>query len=154
VHGLNCRSVIDAFTLENGGTVLFRGTHAWPAERIQAVREAVGRGEIRTAIEHRTQSAMPPGAICVFRGTPLHGGGTNHTETSRLAFTNQYCESWARPQETLFLGVLRENVRGMSREMQILLGYELIRPANIMGQVSGYHPIKTLDTDFVLPVLR
>jgi len=42
----------------------------------------------------------------------------------------------------------------MSREMQILLGYELLPPANIMGQVSGYHPIKALDPDFVLPILR
>jgi hypothetical protein len=25
---------------------------------------------------------------------------------------------------------------------------------NIMGQVSGYHPIKALDPEFVLPVLR
>ena len=42
----------------------------------------------------------------------------------------------------------------MSREMQILLGYELLRPAHIMGQVSGYHPSKTLDPEFVLPLLR
>ena len=42
----------------------------------------------------------------------------------------------------------------MSREMQILLGYEVLPPAKIMGQVSGYHPIKTLDPDFVLPVMR
>jgi hypothetical protein len=41
----------------------------------------------------------------------------------------------------------------MSREMQILSGYEF-RPGDIMGQVGGYHPIKTLDPDFVLPVLR
>src|SRR6516225_1703196 len=46
---------IDAFTPENGGTVLYRGSHTWPSERIQAVREAVARGEIRAAIEHRTQ---------------------------------------------------------------------------------------------------
>ena len=58
---------IDTFTPENGGTVLYRGSHTWPSERIQAVREAVARGEIRTAIEHRTQLAMPPGAICVFQ---------------------------------------------------------------------------------------
>ena len=42
----------------------------------------------------------------------------------------------------------------MSREMQVLLNYELLPPAKIMGQVSGYHPIKTLDPDFILPVLR
>jgi ectoine hydroxylase-related dioxygenase (phytanoyl-CoA dioxygenase family) len=145
---------IDAFTPENGGTVLYRGSHTWPLERIQAVRDAMARGEISAGAEHRTQLAMPPGAICVFQGTLLHGGGANRTDAPRLAFTNQYCEPWARPQENFFLGVPREKVRGMNREMQILLGYELLPPANIMGQVSGCHPIKTLDPDFVLPVMR
>jgi ectoine hydroxylase-related dioxygenase (phytanoyl-CoA dioxygenase family) len=145
---------IDAFTPENGGTVLYRGSHKWPSERIQAVREAVARGEIGAAAEHRMQLAMPSGALCVFQGTLLHGGGANRTDAPRLAFTNQYCEPWARPQENFFLGVPKERVRKMSREMQILLGYELLPPANIMGQVSGYHPIKTLDPDFVLPILR
>jgi ectoine hydroxylase-related dioxygenase (phytanoyl-CoA dioxygenase family) len=145
---------IDAFTPENGGTVLYRGSHKWSSERIRALREAVMHGEPSADAERRMQLAMPPGAICVFQGTLLHGGGANRTDAPRLAFTNQYCEPWARPQENFFLGVPRETVRGMSREMQILLGYELLPPGNIMGQVSGYHPIKTLDPDFVLPVLR
>jgi hypothetical protein len=51
-------------------------------------------------------------------------------------------------------GCAPEEVHGMSRVMQILLGYEVLPPAKIMGQVSGYHPIKTLDPDFVLPVIR
>ena len=42
----------------------------------------------------------------------------------------------------------------MSREMQILLGYELLPPSNIIGQVSGFHPVKALDPGFVPPVLR
>ena len=145
---------IDAFTPENGGTVIYRSSHKWPLDRIQAVREAAARGEASADAEHRTQLAMPPGAICIFQGTLLHGGGANRTDAPRLAFTNQYCEPWARPQENFFLGVPREKVRAMSREMQILLGYELLPPAKIMGQVSGYHPIKTLDPDFVLPVMR
>ena len=145
---------IDAFTPENGGTVLYRGSHKWSSERIQELREALARGEISADAECRTPLAMPAGAICVFQGTLLHGGGANRTEAPRLAFTNQYCEPWARPQENFFLGVPKEMVRCMSREMQILLGYELRRPGDIMGQVGGYHPIKTLDPDFVLPVLR
>ena len=118
------------------------------------MREAAARGEMNADAEHRTQLAMPPGAICIFQGTLLHGGGANRTDALRLAFTNQHCEPWARPQENFFLGVPSEKVSSMCREMQILLGYELLPPANIMGQVSGYHPIKTLDPDFVLPVLR
>jgi ectoine hydroxylase-related dioxygenase (phytanoyl-CoA dioxygenase family) len=145
---------IDAFMPENGGTVLYPGSHKWSSERIQAVREALARGEMSADAERRTQLAMPAGAICVFQGTLLHGGGANRTDAPRLSFTNQYCEPWARPQKNFFLGVPKEKVRGMSREIQILLGYELRRPGDIMGQVGGYHPIKTLDPDFVLPVLR
>ena len=145
---------IDGFTPENGGTVLYRGSHNWSSERIQAVREAVARGDTSVEAACRLQLALRAGAICVFEGTLLHGGGANATGTPRLAFTNQYCEPWARPQENFFLGVPRERVRVMSRETQILLGYELLPPGSIMGRVSGYHPVKTLDPDFVLPVLR
>jgi len=145
---------IDAFTPQNGGTVLYRGSHKWSSERIQALRETLAQGKMSADAERRTQLAMPAGAICVFQGTLVHGGGANRTDVPRLAFTNQYCEPWARPQENFLLGVPKEKVRCMSREMQILLGYELRRPGDIMGQVGGYHPIKTLDPDFVLPVLR
>jgi Phytanoyl-CoA dioxygenase (PhyH) len=64
---------IDAFTPENGGTVLYRGSHKWPSERIQAVREAVARGEIGAAAEHRMQLAMPSGALCVRTLGPAAG---------------------------------------------------------------------------------
>ena len=80
--------------------------------------------------------------------------GANQSDQPRLAYTNHYCEPWARPQENFYLGVPKEKVREMSREMQILLGYELRNPGSIMGQVGGYNPAKTLDPDFVLPVLR
>jgi hypothetical protein len=88
---------------------------------------------------------------CIAIDVDFSGGGANRSNAPRLAFTNQYCEPWARPQENFYLGVPK---RAMSREMQILLGYELRRPGDIMGQVGGYHPIKTLDPDFVLRVLR
>jgi ectoine hydroxylase-related dioxygenase (phytanoyl-CoA dioxygenase family) len=145
---------IDAFTPENGGTVMYRGSHKWTSERIAALRTALARGETTEDSGCRLQLTMPAGALCVFQGTLLHGGGANISNAPRLSFTNQYCEPWARPQENFFLGVPKEKVRHMSREMQILLGYELRRPGDIMGQVGGYHPLKTLDPDFVLPVLR
>jgi hypothetical protein len=50
--------------------------------------------------------------------------------------------------------VPKERVRGMSRELQTLLGYELLTAGSIMGQVGGYNPAKTLDPAFVLPVER
>src|SRR5215472_6099353 len=64
---------IEAFTPENGGTVLYRGSHKWSGERIQALREAQARGEISADAECCTPLAMPAGAICIFQGTLLHG---------------------------------------------------------------------------------
>jgi ectoine hydroxylase-related dioxygenase (phytanoyl-CoA dioxygenase family) len=145
---------IDAFTAQNGGTVMYPGSHLWPSERVQALFAdlAMGRASDDTrCIHHLT---MPAGALCVFQGTLVHGAGANRSDAPRLAYTNHYCEPWARQQENFALGVPKERVAKMRRELQILLGYELRRPGDIMGQVGGYHPAKTLDPDWVLPVLR
>ena len=145
---------IDAFTPENGGTVMYKGSHKWSLERAQKLRVALMRGETTDdtrAVNHLT---MPAGALCVFHGTLMHGAGANNSDAPRLAWTNHYCEPWARPQENFYLGVPKERVRGMSRELQILLGYELLTTGSIMGQVGGYNPAKTLDPEFVLPVDR
>jgi ectoine hydroxylase-related dioxygenase (phytanoyl-CoA dioxygenase family) len=145
---------IDAFTPENGGTVMYKGSHKWTTQRCQAVKAARARGETTADTECVNYLTMPAGAICVFQGTLMHGAGANRTDQPRLAYTNHYCEPWARPQENFYLGVPKEKVRSMSREMQILLGYELLTDGSIMGQVGGYNPAKTLDPDFVLPVER
>ncbi len=145
---------IDAFSAENGGTVMYRGSHVWTSDRIEALRRALARGEHTPDTESRAYLEMPAGALCIFQGTLVHGAGANRSAAPRLAFTNHYCEPWARPQENFFLGIPKDRVRRMRREMQVLLGYELRRPGDIMGQVGGYHPVKTLDPDFVLPVLR
>jgi ectoine hydroxylase-related dioxygenase (phytanoyl-CoA dioxygenase family) len=145
---------IDAFTPENGGTVLYPGSHKWPAERVNALLVAAMTGEANLDLALAQPLAMPAGAICIFQGTLVHGAGANRSDTPRLAFTNHYCEPWARPQENFWLGVPKDRVRRMRPELQVLLGYELRRPGDIMGQVSGYHPAKTLDADWVLPVMR
>jgi ectoine hydroxylase-related dioxygenase (phytanoyl-CoA dioxygenase family) len=145
---------IDAFTPENGGTVMYKGSHTWTAERAQKLALSLMRGERNDDTEAVNYLTMPAGALCVFHGTLLHGAGANQSQAPRLAYTNHYCEPWARPQENFYLGVPKEKVRGMSREMKILLGYELLQEKSIMGQVGGYNPAKTLDPDFVLPVER
>jgi ectoine hydroxylase-related dioxygenase (phytanoyl-CoA dioxygenase family) len=133
---------------------MYRGSHKWPAERVRALMVALDRGETTADTQCVNHLTMPAGAICVFQGTLAHGAGANNSDAPRLAYTNHYCEPWARPQENFYLGVPKERVRAMSREMQILLGYELLTTGSIMGQVGGYNPAKTLDPAFVLPVLR
>ena len=139
---------IDAFTPQNGGTVMYLGSHLWPMER----RLALLHGP--PTIEDRIQLTMPARALCVFQGTLIHGAGANRSDAPRLAYTNHYCEPWARTQENFYLGIPRERLRGMSPTLLGLLGYDLRRPGDIMGQVGGYHPAKVLDPAFVLPVER
>ena len=143
---------IDAFTPDNGGTVMYPGSHLWPMERRVAVVRDVAAG--RPTGETCIQLTMPAGALCVFQGTLIHGAGANRSGAARLAYTNHYCEPWARTQENFYLGVPKARLRGMSRTLLGLLGYDLRRPGDIMGQVGGYHPAKVLDPAFVLPVER
>ena len=145
---------IDAFMSENGGTVMYPGSHLWDQARTDALRTALMRGEETADTRGVIHLTMPAGALCLFQGTLIHGAGANRSDRPRLAYTNHYCEPWARQQENFVLAVPRERVAAMSPTLRAMLGYELRRPGDIMGQVSGYHPAKTLDPGWVLPVLR
>ncbi|MBV9044068.1 MAG: phytanoyl-CoA dioxygenase family protein, partial [Alphaproteobacteria bacterium] len=59
---------IDAFTPQNGGTVMYPGSHLWPAERVEALRAALMRGETTADTQSVIHLTMPAGAICVFQG--------------------------------------------------------------------------------------
>jgi ectoine hydroxylase-related dioxygenase (phytanoyl-CoA dioxygenase family) len=139
--GVSVIGAIDAFTVENGATLAIPGSHLWGED-----------WRVRAQGAQTVPLVMPAGAAAVFVGTLIHGAGANRSASPRLAFTNQYCEPWARTQENFFLGIPRERVAGMSPVLQGLLGYEIMPP--FMGQVSASHPRKTLAPDWVAPVDR
>lgn len=144
--GISVIGAIDAFTRENGCTEIVPGSHLW-GEPGDADRPN-DLAEIEAML---VPMEVPAGACFVFAGTLLHRGGENRTDKPRLAFTNQYCEPWARPQENFWLSVPREIVREMSPVAQSLLGYEIAPP--FLGMVSASHPSKVLDPDWIPPVL-
>jgi len=144
--GYSVIGAIDAFTAENGATEVIPGSHLWDDEEIAARRAAPGGLEALLV-----PMEIPAGACFVFPGKLLHRGGANRTDRPRLAFTNQYCAGWARPQENFFLSVPKEVVRTMSPRAQALLGYELW--PSFMGMVTGSHPKKALAEDFVPPIV-
>ena len=76
---------IDAFTADNGATVVLPGSHRWD--------------RTPTDDDPRLPVEMPPGSCVFFLGTLWHGGGANRSAHARLAVTAQYCEPWLRPQE-------------------------------------------------------
>lgn len=144
--GISVIGAIDDFTAANGATEVIPGSHRWGDPG------APDRPNDLAEIERMlVPMEMPAGSALVFCGTLLHRGGANVTDRPRLAFTNQYCEPWARPQENFWLSVPREMAREMSPAAQTLLGYEIAPP--FLGMVTASHPRKALDPDWTPPVL-
>jgi ectoine hydroxylase-related dioxygenase (phytanoyl-CoA dioxygenase family) len=145
---------VDAFTADNGATEIIPGSHAWSDAQIAGIYDGVDADSpARVELERQLVPVlMPAGACIAFLGTLLHRGGANRSAASRLAFSNQYCEPWARTQENFFLGVPPALARGMSPKIQQLLGYSIWPP--FMGQVTASHPMKALADGWVAPVLQ
>jgi len=143
---------IDAFTAENGATMIIPGSQDLSDAEIAESRSVTALG-LRSALAAKAVPAvMPAGAAIVFLGTLIHGGGANRSDAPRLALTNQYCEPWARTQENFFLGVPREQAKGFSPRLKQLLGYDVMPP--FMGQVTGSHPLKSLEDGYIAPTAR
>ena len=134
-------AAVDAFTRENGGTEVIPGSHVWGDDW----RERAGSSRA-LCVE------MPAGACVVFSGTLVHRGGANRSAHPRLAFSNQYCQPWARQQENFLLGVPSEVARQMPGALQAMLGYSIHPP--FMGQLTASHPAKALESGYANPVAR
>lgn len=145
---------VDEFTEENGATVIVPGTHTLSDAELIAMREAREAGRPVPEVDGVARPAvMPAGAALVMLGTLLHGGGANRSDAPRLAFTNQYCEPWARTQENFFLAIPKEMVRGYAPRVRELLGYDT-RLNSFMGMVTASTPAKALEPGWVPPVVR
>jgi ectoine hydroxylase-related dioxygenase (phytanoyl-CoA dioxygenase family) len=144
---------VDPFTADNGATEVIAGSHIWSDAEVAGTYYGRDTGSAESPCLHgQLQSVeMPVGACLAFLGTLLHRGGANRSTASRLAFSNQYCQPWARAQENFYLAVPREMVREMSPRLQHLLGYDIWPP--FMGHVTAYHPAKALAPGFVPPVV-
>jgi len=140
---------VDAFTLANGGTEVIPGSHLWSDAQIAGAYD--GRdadAPMPPALERSLVTMVVPAGACIFfHGTLMHRGGANRSAAPRLAFSNQYCEPWARTQENFYLGIPSVLVRAMSPRLQTLLGYGIMPP--FMGHVSASHPTKVLREGYV-----
>lgn len=144
---------VDAFTAENGGTEIIAGSHRWTDAEVAGSYNSRDAGApLRADLARQlVPLEMPAGACVLFHGTLMHRGGANRSHAPRLAFSNQYCEPWARTQENFYLGVPPALVRQMSPGVQTLLGYEIMPP--FMGHVTASHPTKVLREGYVNVVM-
>jgi ectoine hydroxylase-related dioxygenase (phytanoyl-CoA dioxygenase family) len=140
---------VDAFTADNGATLVLPGTHKWGADELAQFRE--GR-MAKEKIPKPVPLEMPAGAIAVFPGTLVHGAGANRSQAPRLGYTNQYCEPWLRTQENFYLAIPRERVAAMTPSLKSLLGYSITEP--FLGMVTASHPMKALDPDWTPAIVR
>src|SRR5215472_4511707 len=92
---------VDPFTADNGGTEVIPGSHTWSDAQVAGTY--FGRDEDSAApaaaLARLKPVEMPAGSCLAFLGTLLHRGGANRSAAPRLAFSNQYCQPWARTQE-------------------------------------------------------
>jgi ectoine hydroxylase-related dioxygenase (phytanoyl-CoA dioxygenase family) len=139
---------VDAFTADNGATTIIPGSHLWDDAKASAqyAFDPSQTGPQDDLVGQAVAAVMPAGACIVFAGTLLHGGGANTSSSPRLAFSNQYCQPWARPQENFFLGVPADVARQMPPRLQALLGYSIHPP--FIGQMTASHPMKALAPDY------
>jgi ectoine hydroxylase-related dioxygenase (phytanoyl-CoA dioxygenase family) len=145
---------VDDFTPANGGTEIIPASHLWGNDELDGLYDKGldADAPANPKFERKLMPVvMPAGACIFFLGTLLHRGGANRSNAPRLAFSNQYCEPWARTQENFFLGIPPALARGMSPRVQELLGYSIWPP--FMGQVTASHPMKALREDFIAPVV-
>ncbi len=142
---------VDAFTAQNGATNLIPGSHLWDdarrADEYSFATGGGGQGEGTALAQQAISASMPAGACIVFSGTLVHRGGQNQSAQPRCAFSNQYCQPWARPQENFILGVPQDVARQMPTRLQELLGYSIHPP--FIGQLTASHPVKALAPDYV-----
>lgn len=141
---------VDDFTIENGATEIIPGSHLWGEARYQGAYRKGGTEEDPSYPDRLAglgiPAEMPAGACLVFAGTLLHRGGANRSDGMRRAFSNQYCQPWARTQENFFLSIPPSRVAKMPDRLQSLLGYAIYPP--FMGHVTARHPKRMFDPGF------
>jgi ectoine hydroxylase-related dioxygenase (phytanoyl-CoA dioxygenase family) len=140
---------VDDFTDLNGATDIVPGSHIWGDAGLSGnnpfVDGATPGFEERMAAQCRP-ALMPAGACIVFSGTLVHRGGSNRGSAPRRAFSNQYCQPWARQQENFMLATPPEVARQMPRRLLELLGYSIHPP--FIGQLTASHPLKSLEPGY------
>ncbi|PCI44439.1 MAG: phytanoyl-CoA dioxygenase [Alphaproteobacteria bacterium] len=122
---VNAMWAIDDFTEENGGTIVWPGSH-----HLETSRQAP-ENELVPAI-------MKSGSVLIWLGSTQHAGGANKTSVSRTGLTISYCLGWLRQAENQYLAYPPEVAKNFPEQLQDLIGYKVHRPN--LGWYEGQEP--------------
>jgi ectoine hydroxylase-related dioxygenase (phytanoyl-CoA dioxygenase family) len=109
---VNIMLALDAFTTENGGTLVVPGTHQRPERPEQSYLDAAA-----VAVQ------CPPGSMIVFDSTLWHAAGRNMTTEDRLAVNHQFTRSFFKQQVDYVRALGDELVLTQPPRVQQLLGW-------------------------------
>jgi ectoine hydroxylase-related dioxygenase (phytanoyl-CoA dioxygenase family) len=129
---LNVMWPLSRFTPENGGTLVWPGSHRRQDERRLPEREAVA-------------PELDPGDALLFLGSTLHGAGANRTLVPRAGIIVSYCLGWLKPYENMWLTYPPETARGFPPALRDLVGYRRHRPN--LGNYDGQCPSILFEED-------
>ncbi len=126
---INALWTLDPFTRANGATLVAPGSHRWERRRRPETNETV-------------VAEAPAGAMILWLGATLHGGGANTTGQIRRGVVMSYSVGWLAPAEKLLLSIPPDVARALPERLQQLIGYQIHRPN--LGWVEGRDPIEWL----------
>ncbi len=126
---VNAMWAVDAFTPENGATLVVPGSHRWLRDRRPLPHEIVA-------------AEMAAGSVLLYRGSLLHGGGRNRSAMPRIGVVLSYCLGWLRQAENQYLAVPHSTAATLPEPLQRLIGYFVHKPN--LGCVEGHDPLRRL----------
>jgi ectoine hydroxylase-related dioxygenase (phytanoyl-CoA dioxygenase family) len=109
---VNAMFAIDAFTADNGATLVVPGTHQRSSPPSQEYLRRQG-----VPVE------CPAGSMFVFDSTLYHAAGANVSGADRLAINHQFTRSWIKQQIDYVRALGDEVVRAQKPRTQQLLGW-------------------------------
>ncbi|MCB2077974.1 MAG: phytanoyl-CoA dioxygenase family protein [Novosphingobium sp.] len=125
---LNAMWALDDFTVENGATMVWPGTHRKP-EMVIPDTDGV-------------PAVMPAGSLCLFLGSTIHNGGANFSSRVRRGLVISYCLGWLKPAENPWLSYPPEVARDFAPGLARLVGYRQDAPS--LNNVDGRCPSELL----------
>lgn len=126
---------LEEFTRDNGGTLLFPGSHHWPFKPT---------AENTRLFQHVTVEA-PPGSLVLFDANLWHGPSANRSGRSRWSLNAYYVRWFLKPYFDMPARIGHAEFRALSPMMKQLLGFNSQPPSDERSRVRTVVPVEQIE---------